>query len=91
MGFLLYLIMGGIIGWLAGMILGKDIPGGIIGNIIAGIVAAGGQPSAGGKSGLQRARWWVTPTGRKVRESATESRPPAERPARARPSVRVKR
>lgn len=40
MGFLLYLIMGGIIGWLAGMILGKDIPGGIIGNIIAGIVGA---------------------------------------------------
>ncbi|HSP23173.1 MAG TPA: GlsB/YeaQ/YmgE family stress response membrane protein [Planococcus sp. (in: firmicutes)] len=40
MGFILYLIMGGIIGWLAGMILGKDIPGGIIGNIIAGIVGA---------------------------------------------------
>lgn len=40
MGFLLYLIMGGIIGWLAGLILGKDIPGGIIGNIIAGIIGA---------------------------------------------------
>ncbi|HEY4553563.1 MAG TPA: GlsB/YeaQ/YmgE family stress response membrane protein [Bacillaceae bacterium] len=40
MGFLLYLIVGGIIGWLAGLILGKDIPGGIIGNIIAGIVGA---------------------------------------------------
>jgi uncharacterized membrane protein YeaQ/YmgE (transglycosylase-associated protein family) len=40
MGFILFLIMGGIIGWLAGLILGKDIPGGIIGNIIAGIVGA---------------------------------------------------
>lgn len=40
MGFILYLIIGGIIGWLAGVILGKDIPGGIIGNIIAGIVGA---------------------------------------------------
>ena len=40
MGFILYLIIGGIIGWLAGLILGKDIPGGIIGNIIAGIVGA---------------------------------------------------
>ncbi|HLU22958.1 GlsB/YeaQ/YmgE family stress response membrane protein [Lederbergia graminis] len=40
MGFLLYLIMGGIIGWLAGLILGKDIPGGVIGNIIAGIIGA---------------------------------------------------
>lgn len=40
MGFILYLIVGGIIGWLAGLILGKDIPGGIIGNIIAGIIGA---------------------------------------------------
>jgi hypothetical protein len=30
----------------------------------------------GGKSGLRRTRWWVIPTGRKARESATESRPP---------------
>ena len=40
MGFILYLIVGGIIGWLAGLIAGRDIPGGIIGNIIAGIVGA---------------------------------------------------
>ncbi|ANU28473.1 GlsB/YeaQ/YmgE family stress response membrane protein [Planococcus versutus] len=40
MGFILYLIMGGIIGWIAGMILGKNVPGGIIGNIIAGIIGA---------------------------------------------------
>ena len=38
--FLWYLIIGGILGWLAGAILNKDIPGGIIGNIIAGIVGA---------------------------------------------------
>jgi len=40
MGFILYLIIGGVIGWLAGLILGKDVPGGIIGNIIAGIIGA---------------------------------------------------
>jgi len=40
MSFLWFLIIGGIIGWLAGLIVGRDIPGGIIGNIIAGIVGA---------------------------------------------------
>jgi|GEM_PF-2356970 len=30
----------------------------------------------GGKSGLGRARWLVTPTRRKPRESATEKTPP---------------
>lgn len=40
MGFLWFLIIGGLIGWLAGTILGKDVPGGIIGNIIAGIIGA---------------------------------------------------
>ncbi|KHD85075.1 GlsB/YeaQ/YmgE family stress response membrane protein [Heyndrickxia ginsengihumi] len=40
MSFIFYLIVGGIIGWLAGLILGKNIPGGIIGNIIAGIIGA---------------------------------------------------
>jgi len=33
-------------------------------------------PGAGGKSGLRRTGWSVTPTGRKARESATESKPP---------------
>ena len=36
-----------------------------------------GNAPTGGKSGLRRVRWWVTPTGREVRESATENRPPA--------------
>ncbi|SCS31357.1 GlsB/YeaQ/YmgE family stress response membrane protein [Staphylococcus caeli] len=40
MGFILMIIVGGLIGWLAGVILGKDIPGGIIGNIIAGLVGS---------------------------------------------------
>ena len=31
---------------------------------------------AGGKSGLHRARWFVTRTGGNPRESATENRPP---------------
>ena len=42
----------------------------------------------GGKSGLHRTRWWVTPTVRKDRESATENRPPM---ARLRDQARVKR
>lgn len=40
MGFIIMLIVGGLIGWAAGAILGKDIPGGIIGNIIAGLVGS---------------------------------------------------
>ncbi len=40
MGLLLYLIIGGIIGWFAGIILGKDLPGGVIGNVISGIIGA---------------------------------------------------
>ncbi|MFC7062031.1 GlsB/YeaQ/YmgE family stress response membrane protein [Halobacillus seohaensis] len=40
MGLILYLIVGGLIGWLAGGIIGRDMPLGIIGNIIAGIVGA---------------------------------------------------
>ena len=51
---------------------------------------------ARGKSGLHRTRWSVTPTGRKARESATESRPPLGSCARSNASegyraVRVKR
>ncbi len=42
-----------------------------------------------GRSGLRRARWWVTPTRGNPRESATENRPPAL--SSGRESVRVKR
>ena len=42
MGFIVMLIVGGLIGWVAGMIMGKDIPGGIIGNIIAGLIGSPG-------------------------------------------------
>lgn len=38
--FIWFLIVGGILGWLAGIILGKDVPGGVIGNIIAGIIGS---------------------------------------------------
>lgn len=38
--FIWYIIIGGLIGWLAGIIIKKDVPGGIIGNIIAGIIGA---------------------------------------------------
>ncbi|MBO1910396.1 GlsB/YeaQ/YmgE family stress response membrane protein [Sporosarcina sp. 6E9] len=40
MGLLLYLIIGGIIGWFASLVLEKDMPGGVVGNVIAGIVGA---------------------------------------------------
>ena len=40
MGLLLYLIIGGVIGWFAEIILGKGLPGGVIGNVVAGIVGA---------------------------------------------------
>ncbi len=40
MGLILYLIIGGVIGWFAGVILGRDLPGGVIGNVVAGIVGA---------------------------------------------------
>ncbi|MEY9973102.1 MULTISPECIES: GlsB/YeaQ/YmgE family stress response membrane protein [unclassified Lysinibacillus] len=38
--FIWYLIIGGVLGWLAGVILGKNVPGGIIGNIVAGVVGS---------------------------------------------------
>lgn len=41
-----------------------------------GLRTAAGGSTAGGKSGLPRARWWVTPTVREDRESATENKPP---------------
>ena len=40
MSFIWFLIIGGLLGWLAGVILGKDVPGGFIGNIIAGIIGS---------------------------------------------------
>ena len=40
MGFIIMIIVGGLIGWLAGAILGKDIPGGILGNIVAGLIGS---------------------------------------------------
>lgn len=40
MGWIVTLIVGGLIGWIAGAILGKDVPFGIIGNIVAGLVGA---------------------------------------------------
>ena len=40
MGFIISLIVGGLLGWVASMIVGRDVPGGIIGNIIAGVVGS---------------------------------------------------
>jgi uncharacterized membrane protein YeaQ/YmgE (transglycosylase-associated protein family) len=38
MGILIWLIVGGIVGWLAGIIMGDNL--GLIGNIVVGIVGA---------------------------------------------------
>ena len=40
MSFIIMIIVGGLIGWIAGAIVGKDIPGGIIGNIVAGLIGS---------------------------------------------------
>lgn len=38
MGILMWLLVGGIVGWLAGLLMGDSL--GIIGNIVVGIVGA---------------------------------------------------
>ncbi|API89158.1 hypothetical protein BKP56_07795 [Marinilactibacillus sp. 15R] len=56
LGFILMLIIGGIVGAIGEAIIGKEVPGGIIGNIILGLIgsALGGYllgdlgPSLGG-------------------------------------------
>lgn len=37
---ILYLIIGGVIGWFAGIIVGGNLPGGIIGNVVTGVIGA---------------------------------------------------
>ncbi|KOS68272.1 membrane protein [Lysinibacillus contaminans] len=59
--FIWYLIIGGILGWLAGVILGKDIPGGIIGNIIAGIIGSWIGSAFLGNWGWQVSDFYVFP------------------------------
>ena len=50
MGLILWLVIGGVIGWLASMIMRTDAQQGIILNIVVGIVGAfiGGMIFAGG-------------------------------------------
>ena len=40
MDLLLYLVFGGIVGWIASMIMGTDAQQGILGNIVVGILGA---------------------------------------------------
>lgn len=61
MSFIWFLIIGGIIGWLAGLIVGRDIPGGIIGNIIAGIVGAWIGGALLGEWGPQISSFYILP------------------------------
>ena len=59
--FIWYLIIGGILGWLAGVILGKDIPGGIIGNIIAGFLGSWIGTSLIGEWGPNLGGFYIVP------------------------------
>ncbi|MBO0588840.1 GlsB/YeaQ/YmgE family stress response membrane protein [Sporosarcina sp. E16_8] len=61
MGLLLYLIIGGIIGWFAGLVAGKDMPGGIIGNVIAGIIGAWIGSRLLGNWGPKLAEFYIVP------------------------------
>jgi uncharacterized membrane protein YeaQ/YmgE (transglycosylase-associated protein family) len=61
MGLLLYLIIGGIIGWFAGLITGKEVPGGIIGNVIAGIIGAWSGSRLLGNWGPKLAEFYIVP------------------------------
>lgn len=38
--FIISLIVGGLIGWVAELIMKRDVPGGIIGNIILGFIGS---------------------------------------------------
>lgn len=40
MGFIVYLIVGGIVGWLASIIMGRNNQMGIILNVVVGIIGA---------------------------------------------------
>ena len=59
--FIWFLIIGGLLGWLAGVILGKDVPGGVIGNIIAGIVGSWIGSMVLGNWGWQVSDFYVFP------------------------------
>ena len=41
MGLVLFLIVGGVIGWVASLVMGTGAQQGIIGNIVVGILGAG--------------------------------------------------
>lgn len=61
MSFIWYLVIGGVLGWLAGVILGRDVPGGIIGNIVAGIVGSWIGSALLGNWGWEVADFYVFP------------------------------
>ena len=50
MGIIIWLVIGGVVGWLASMVMGRDAQQGILLNIVVGIVGAfiGGLIFSGG-------------------------------------------
>lgn len=63
MSIIIWLIIGGIIGWLASIIMGRDAQQGILLNIVVGIVGAiiGGYIAGGGSinSNMYDPRAWI--------------------------------
>lgn len=59
--FIWYLVIGGILGWLASAILGRDVPGGVIGNIIAGIIGSWLGSAILGNWGWEVSNFYVFP------------------------------
>lgn len=66
MGIIIWLIVGGIVGWLASIIMRRDAQQGIILNVVVGIVGAliagflfGGGSTRPLRYGPSCGRWWV--------------------------------
>ena len=59
--FIWFLIIGGVLGWLAGVVIGKDVPGGVIGNIIAGIIGSWIGSTVLGNWGWKVSNFYVFP------------------------------
>ncbi|PIC71197.1 GlsB/YeaQ/YmgE family stress response membrane protein [Sporosarcina sp. P18a] len=62
MSILLYLIIGGVMGWFASLIIGKSVPGGVVGNVITGIIGAWIGGNLFGSWGPRLGDFYVVPT-----------------------------
>ena len=61
MSLILYLIVGGVIGWFASLITGRGVPGGVVGNVITGIIGAWIGGNLFGNWGTQLGDFFIVP------------------------------